>query len=138
MAAGAGMDIKIRHTGGDVIAGVTTKSFAFNNEPIDITDDDDVGIRTTLANAAGDSLVAGNRTLDVSVSGVAKDRALIVAAINNAGTRLALDLEFVTGPLVGEKIRGTFDLTSLTINGERTSPQEFDCTLSSSGPWALI
>lgn len=137
MSAGAGMDIRIWRRG-NVIAGVTTKSFSINNEPIDVTTDDDRGVRATLADYTGDGILAANRTLDLSVSGIAKDRDFIVSAIKNENTKAELELEFVTGPLEGEKLVGVFDLSAVSISGERTGAQEFDATLSSDGIWELI
>ena len=64
-----------------LIAGARSKSITINNEPIDITSDDDLGFRTLLDDPAV-------RSIDMSIEGVTKDDDLITAATASSPTLL--------------------------------------------------
>lgn len=108
----------------EVIAGVKTKSIATQSEAIDITNDDDNGYRTLLAQA-------GNNMIDVSVSGTAKDDKLLADVASGSPALQSLSLVFPDGA----KIEGTFRLNNVTIAGENDGPTTFEAELQSSGAW---
>ena len=104
------------------IAAVQSKSIQKNNEPIDITTDDSNGYRELLPEP-------GNRTVDISVSGITKDDALI-SAIRSG------DLSFIIGRATinypsGRTEEGDYYLNSLTFTGEYNGAVTFEATLQS-------
>ena len=127
MAASAGRDLRIKYDSGGgatVIAGARTDSFTINIEGIDVTDKDDAGVRTMLAEP-------GTWSIDASVEGVLKDDTLLALASNSAPTAL-YDFEIDVSGL------GTFDgswfINSFEASGaEGTDPTTFTCSLQSSG-----
>ena len=107
------------------IASVRSKSVSISNEPIDITTDDSDGWRTLLAEP-------GNRTVDISVSGVMVDdelRALILAATDS----VVLESISIVYP-DGGSIEGSFYLNSYSETGEYQDAVTFEASLQSSGP----
>lgn len=125
MAAGKSRDFIIKKNA-VAIAGVTSKSVAIAKEPIDITTDSDDGFRTFLADA-------GTKSLDISFSGVTKDKVMRELIITDQTVLLTdITIEYPDG----STITGNFVFNGFTENGG--SPDgavEFDGTLQSSGAW---
>lgn len=126
MAAGSGRRVRISQGSGvsaTAIVGSRSDSFTINNEPIDITDKDDLGWTTVLADAA-------TRNMSLSIEGVLKDDSLMaVAAGANSGLLAEYEIEIETiGTFVGD-----FFINSFEPGGAHDGENTFSATLSSSG-----
>jgi len=122
MAAISGRKLRIKR-GSTPIAGARTDSLTINNEPIDITDKDDSGWRTYLADA-------GVRSIDCEVQGVTNDSTFLALAV---GTGSAL-LEAYTLEVLGiGSFSGDFFLASFALTGEQADAVTFTATIQSSG-----
>lgn len=112
-----------------VIAGVRTKSFTINGEPIDVTSDDDSAVRKLLAEP-------GERAVEISVSGVLKDDALLVEALktDDRVDNTVFEWPEIT-PTTGTagSLSGDFFLASYTQTGEYQGMIAFDATFQSAG-----
>lgn len=116
-------------SGGTPVTGMRTKTITINNEPIDITSDDDDGWRTFL----GDDPAL--RSIDIAVEGVTKDAQLIeLAATGGSGLISGYALEFTgLGTFTGD-----FYIGSLELGAPYNEAVTFSCTIQSSGEasWA--
>lgn len=114
--------------GGVSIAGARTDNVTLNNEPLDITDKDDAGWRTMLADA-------GARTVSCEVQGVLKDDALIADAVGDATTVLLTEcVVTITGLFT---LTGDFYLQGLQLGAEQGDAVTFTATLESSGSFVV-
>lgn len=123
MAGFSGRKLRIEKDG-TPIAGARTTNLTINNEPIDITDKDDDGWRTMLADV-------GVRNVDATVEGVIKDATLIGIALGS-GENVLLDDITIDLDGLGE-FAGDFFLQGLEIGGEQADAVTFSATLQSSG-----
>ena len=100
------------------------------NEPVDITSDDDAGFRALLADP-------GNKTLDISVEGVAKDVASFTSLLTLAtsGTDI-LDAFSLLFPGIGT-MAGNFVVSSFEIGAPYNEAATFSCSLQSAGPYTF-
>jgi TP901-1 family phage major tail protein len=108
---------------GVTVVGARTDNFTISNEPIDITDKDDAGWSTMLADA-------GVRSIEADVEGVLKDATLITNATGSSSLLLkscVLDVEGIAS------FTGSFYLNSLELGGEQEDAVTFSATLASSG-----
>jgi len=124
-----GRDFKIQ-LNGTTIAAVTTKSATRGREAVDVTTDDDGGNRRLLP-------TPGNRTLDVSVEGVATS--------NNwtdlrglADSDTFADITLVNPDGTEETAEDGFFMSSLEWNGEQDGRVGFTMELQSSGPITIV
>lgn len=124
MAAAKGRELLVKK-GSVVLAGIRTKGVSINNEPIDITSDDDAGYRTLLDDA-------GTMSVDLSVEGITKDAVLRAAA--SAGTGLMLTDITVEYP-DGATLAGDFYLASIEETGTYNEAVTFSASLQSSGAY---
>ena len=110
------------------IAALRTKTMTMANEPVDVTSDDDAGFRKLLADP-------GNKTLDISVEGVAKDVASFSALLTLAtsGTDI-LDSFSLLFPGIGT-IAGEFVVSSFEVGAPYNEAATFSCTLQSAGAY---
>lgn len=117
--------------GATKLAGLRTKSISFAGEAVDITNDDDDGFRTLLAEA-------GTKTLDLSVDGVAKDE-LIQDIVLGGGslmlTDITIDFPLRSGDSAAASIAGDFFLSSFEQSGTYNDSVTFSASLQSSGEW---
>lgn len=120
MAAEKGRGITVSWNG-TAIAGVRTKSATVANTTMDATNDDDAGIRKLLSEA-------GEQAVSISVSGVVVDRVLLQAAL---GSTIVDDVVFTYGN--GNKISGSFAITSYADTGEYQGVATFEATFESAG-----
>jgi TP901-1 family phage major tail protein len=125
MSAFAGRDAILTVATG-VPNGVKTKSLTINNEPIDITSDDDNGFRTMLTDA-------GTMSVDMSVEGVVKDDQLVALATGDGDLIKACSIDF---PGVGT-ISGDFFIASLELGAPHNDQATFTASLQSSGAFAF-
>lgn len=109
---------------GVVIAGAKTDAITVNNDPLDITDKDDLGWRTMLADT-------GMRTISLDVEGVLKSDQLIDGAVN-ADASLLLAGAAVNIEGFGT-LEGDFFLKSIQLGAEQKDVVTFKATLESSG-----
>lgn len=116
----SGRSLRISRNGTNV-AGARTDNFTINNEPIDITDKDDSGWRTLLADA-------GTRSVSADVEGVLKDATLIAAAVGSSTLLLKECVITVSG--IGT-LTGDFNLNSLQLGAEMAGAVTFTATLES-------
>ncbi len=108
--------------GNTVVAAGRTKSLTINAEPIDITTDDDSGVRTLLETEAG------QKSVDMSFEGITKDGTFI-AAIAAGNYADEYDIE-ITG--IGT-ISGRFFLASVAINAAYNEAATFSAEFQSTG-----
>ena len=126
MAAGSGRRVRISAgtgVGAVVVAGARTDTLTINNEPIDITDKDDAGWTTLLADVS-------TRNISLSVEGVLKGDVLMAVAAGAASGLLAeYEVEVET---VGT-FAGDFFLSSFETGGAHDGENTFSASLTSSG-----
>lgn len=126
MADENGRDFVIQKAG-TTLAGLRTNDAAIDNSPINITDKDDNGFRTL-------GEFSGERTLDISASGIVKD-ATMRAVAYGADTGLMLTDITINWLDSGDSVTGDFFLASMTESGARDGETTFDLSLQSSGAW---
>lgn len=111
------------------LVGVKTRGFTINAEPVDVTNDDDSGWRTLLAEP-------GLRSVEIPVAGITSDEVLI-AKIMETGTFTIDNAEILLATGVGQttpgKLAGAFFLSTFEQTGEHDGSVEFTATLMSSG-----
>ena len=108
---------------GTAIVGARTDSVTINSEPVDITDKDDQGWRTMLADV-------GVRSISCEVEGVLKNATLLGIGV---GTASAL-LESCEAEIEGiATFTGNFYLQSIALGAEQADAVTFTATLESSG-----
>jgi predicted secreted protein len=109
------------------IAAIVSKTVSINNEPVDITNDDDSGFRTLLE-------ASGTRSIDISFEGVSTDDVLLSVAAGAAPTLITADeIEFPSGLT----ITGSFRFNTYEVSGEVAGRVQFSGTLQSSGAWVV-
>ena len=106
------------------LVGVRSKTYSITNDYVDVTNDDDSGWRTLLADP-------GLRSVEVTVAGITTDQVLLaeIMKANISGEPLAVDLPTATGASLG----GTFVVSSYEGSGEHDGAYEFSATFMSSG-----
>jgi predicted secreted protein len=123
MSANVGREFLLKKDGVVLCAGVQNKSVTINNEPVDITSDDDAGWRTLLE-------TVGLRSIDISFSGVTKDTSLKDLVLSATGAMIEdVTIEYPDG----SEIEGDFFFASLGESGEHNGAVLFDASLNSSG-----
>lgn len=126
MAAASGRALYVKRNG-TKIGAVVSKSISINNEPVDITDDDDAGFRTLLEDS-------GTRSIDISVEGVLKADTLVTDG--GAVSPTLIDDADIVFPS-GLTISGNFRLNNVEISGEVAGRVQFSGTLQSTGAWTV-
>jgi predicted secreted protein len=76
--------------GGQPVAGVMSKSFSIDNAPVEVTDDTSDGHREIFAKA-------GQRSIDISISGVTKSLSLMRSALENNSQIYSLEFTWNDG-----------------------------------------
>lgn len=122
MAAISGRKLRIKR-GSTAIAGARSDSITINNEPIDITDKDDAGWRTMLADV-------GVRSIDCEVEGILTDSTFLALAVGTASSLLEAYTLELDG--IGD-FTGNFYLASFAVTGEQADATTFTASLQSSG-----
>lgn len=112
-----------------VIAGVRNKSLAWGGEPIDVTSDEDGGIRQLIEDY-------GQQQLTISGDGVYKDDTTFRdIALTTATTGLLTDVSYVFAD--GTSITGDVLLTSYEEGAPYNDATTFSFTLEYTGNWTL-
>lgn len=117
----SGRSLRISRNGSNIV-GARTDNFTINNEPIDITDKDDSGWRTMLADA-------GTRSISADIEGVLKDTVLIADSVGDATTALLKECVLTVSGI--GTLTGDFMLTSLQLGAEQGDAITFTATLES-------
>jgi predicted secreted protein len=115
---------------GTTIASVRTKSFTVDSSAIDVTTDDDSGIRTLLE-------APGQHQIDLSVEGLLANDSLLEQIVD--GTLFIQNLT-ITFPFAGgtpATIVGDFRLNNFEVSGEYQDAITFSATLQSSGTFTF-
>jgi len=125
MVANVGRKLTIERDG-TIIAGVRTKNFTINNEPIDVTTDDDDGFRRLLEES-------GEKQIDMTVEGLTKDDDLIKTAANG-GTLIE---QYTINLPSGAAIEGDFRLNNVEQGAEYNEAITFTAEIHSTGEWTF-
>ena len=123
MPAQAGREITVSWNG-EILAGVRTKTITISGEPIDITNDDDDGVRKLLNDAASQDQI------DVAITGVLVDDVLRQDFFTGGASR---EREVIVTFADGATITFNARLTEHVITGEYQGEATFDATLQSTG-----
>jgi len=107
----------------ETLAAGRTKTISINKEPVDITSDDDNGVRSLL------STDAAVRSIDLSFEGVTKDDTLLADALSGVNNVDSYEID-IDG--IGT-ISGSFFLTSVQINAPYNDATTFTAELQSTG-----
>lgn len=130
MAGAIGRNLLLKK-GGTKLVGLRTKSWSFNGEPIDKTNDDDAGFRSLLTDA-------GTKSMDISFDGVAEDE-LIQDLVLSGGslmlTDITLEWPLRSGDTTAASLVGDFFLTSFEQSGTYNDAVTFSGSLQSSEEW---
>lgn len=124
--ADTGRDLLIKKAG-TAIAGAQENGISVDNSPVDISDIAGAGYRKL-----GD--FAGNRKLDMNISGIWTDKIVRDVALSSTQSSLLMTditLDFADG---GD-ISGDFFLASYEETGAHDGAVTFTATLQSSGAW---
>lgn len=110
---------------GTAIAGVRTKSISINGSPIDITSDDDAGVRNLMDEP-------GQVDVNISVSGVVISPTVLRNLALNRTDRVQ-EMQFSFGGSPDNGFVGQFFLASYSENGEYNGAVMFDAEFQSAG-----
>jgi predicted secreted protein len=117
----SGRSVRISRNGSNIV-GARTDSVTLNNEPLDITDKDDSGWRTLLADS-------GLRSLSCEIEGVLKDDVLLIDSVDDPTTALLNECVVTISGLA--TFTGDFMLQSLQLGAEQGDVVTFTATLES-------
>jgi predicted secreted protein len=106
------------------IAGAQENGITVDNSPVNITTIADAGYRTL-----GD--FAGERSLDISISGVWVDKVVRDQAMGTSLLLTDITIDFADGG----SLSGDFYLANYSENGSHSTAVTFTATLQSSGAW---
>jgi predicted secreted protein len=124
MSAKTGRLFKIKKNNVTLL-GVKSKSMTRNNEPVDVTTDDENGFRTVMAEP-------GTYSFEMSVDIVVKDAVLRDLAMATGSAMLTdITLEFENG----DTCACSLFLTNYEQSGATNGAVEASASLQSSGPW---
>lgn len=116
---------------GAEIDGVREKGLSLSGEAIDISADEDDGVRSLLGDSSQDQL-------DLSLNGVTKNDTLMRAWMEGkADTTKKIGAVTLTWP-DGRSISGDFRLNSYTETGTYNDAVTFEATLQSTGAWVYV
>lgn len=108
---------------GDEILGVREKGVELNGAPVDVTSDEDSGVRTLLADLAQEDQIT------ISLSGVSKDTRVKEAWFNGNRTQ-PCTLVYPDG----SQLQGTYFLSDFKETEPFKDASTFTATLMNSGP----
>jgi TP901-1 family phage major tail protein len=111
---------------GNTIAGGREHTLRYGHELVDVTNKGSNGYRTLLEGA-------GTKSVSVTFSGVIENDAYFETfqGYANAGSINAMALGWADG----DKLEGSFMISTFEISGAHNNEQTFTATLESSGEW---
>ena len=110
------------------IAGVRTKSLSWGGESIDVTTNEDAGVRLLLAESAQEQI-------DISFDGLEDGSTIRNIALATGTTKMLTDITYELDD--GVIISGDFRLSSYERGSPYNEGTTFSATLESSGPWVV-
>lgn len=116
-----------------ILAGCRTKNLSINASPIDVTNDDDDGVRKLLS-APGQTDVA------ISVSGILTSDQLLTESLSQSSRSLTTTFRFQSwqgGSPDHLSFSGSFFMTSLKLGAEYQGAVTFDAEFQSAGAVTL-
>ena len=126
MAASSGRLLRIKK-GSTAVVGAKTDNMSINNEMIDITDKDDVGWRTLLAEV-------GVRSVSADIAGILLDDTLLVDVVGaGSGLLTAWTIDVAVADSDLGSFSGNFFLSNISLTGEQEDAITFTATIESSG-----
>lgn len=134
MSGYAGRNLTLKDAAGVVIAGIRTKGVSINNEPIDVTTDDDGGVRRLLETVAGGTLEVANKMIDISFDGITKVGMLAVLRQKAADGTALVEVYTITYP-DGATLVGKFAFISFEETGAYQDAVTFTGELQSTEAW---
>lgn len=108
-----------------LVAGARTKGITINGSPIDVTNDDDDGIRKLLS-------VPGQIDVEISVAGILLNDNLIAESLSASSRTQNTQFLFGSGS-PDNGFTGSFFMASLKITGEYQGAVTFEATFQSAG-----
>lgn len=108
------------------LAGVRTRGFTVSNEYVDVTNDDDNGWRTLLADP-------GVRSIEVTAGGVTTDETLLAAIMAASISATTVDITLPTDLSTNGTLSGSFLISNFEQNGEHDGEVAFSATFMSTG-----
>jgi len=121
MAARIGRKVTLTWNGA-AITGVREMGVTANGEPIDVTSDEDDGLRTLLSEAA-------ELSVEISLAGIAKENALFDDAMAITGREQTIAMTYPDGSTLG----GQFFLSNYSESDPYRDASTFTATLLSTG-----
>lgn len=123
MSAAVGRSVIVKRDG-TTIAGARTKTITVGDEAIDVTTDDDSGVRTLLEAGA-------QKQVDMAIDGLhkASNDDLIKALVNSTSLIVSFEVTLASGA----KISGDARLNNYEIGAEYQDAVSFSAELHSSG-----
>ena len=113
--------------GSTTVAAVRTRTVTINNEPVDITSDDDLGFRKMLQDP-------GTKTLDMSVEGIMKNTTDFLGVAMS--TTNIIEGYSILFPGLGT-LAGDFVVTGFEVGAAYNEAATFSATLQSSGAFTF-
>ena len=111
---------------GAAITGVRERGISINRDAIDITSEEDNGLRTVLAEAA-------ELSWEISIAGVAKEDTLLMAGGAIGAGIKAVTITYPASTGTGKIISGNFYLSAYSESDPHRDASTFQATLMSSG-----
>lgn len=133
MARQNGRDLRIKR-GATVVAVVNTKTININNNPVDVTGDDDDGFVTLLDRP-------GTKQMTCDVSGFTDDSTIRDVAVTGTGLLAEHTIEWLSSDGLGTvvyAVTGDFYLATFSETGASDGGLEFTANLQSSGEWTKV
>jgi TP901-1 family phage major tail protein len=130
MAVAAGIDLLVKK-GATTIAGVRTNSIKFGLSSIDISSQDDAGVRKLFNDHTGQQFT-------ISGSGVEKSGILADLWKTPGTSKYLTDITFTipTQATTGDVFTGDVIMTDFEITGAYDGAVEFSYTFESAGTWS--
>jgi predicted secreted protein len=115
-----------------VLGGVRVSNISVDNTPIDVTDQDSVGLQELLS-------VASMRVLTFDVEGVYKNPTLRDIAMDPVGTLMLTDMTFKFSDALSAKdtIGGNFFMLNYKEGNDYKEATTFSASFTSSGTWTF-
>ena len=108
------------------LAGVRTRSVSITNDYVDVTNDDDSGWRTLLADP-------GLRSLEITLGGVTTDEVLLSAIMEASISGGELVGNLPTDLASPGSLSGTYLISGFEQSGDHDGEVEFSATFMSNG-----